>query len=77
MEYDQDKRVWRPCDLKIEHHFPDVYLLSDENEEELSKRIFKAFFFYSDTINVRKESVEINRATPSWKVDIETYELNK
>ena len=77
MEYDQDKRVWRPCDLKIEHHFPDVYLLSDENEEELSKRIFKAFFFYSDTINVRKESVEINRATPSWTDDMETYELNK
>lgn len=73
-EYDIDDRCWRPTDLRVEHHFPDVYLISDPNTNTLeSNRIFKTFFFYSDTMNVQDETIPISHATPSWDADMRTY----
>lgn len=77
-EYDNDNRVWRPYPLKINRHFPDVYIPTDPNEKTPSlNRIFKTFFFYSDTMNVLEEAGDIERATASWDEDMEMYELDK
>ena len=77
-EYDIDNQVWRPYNLDITRHFPDVYLLNDPNSEtpQLNK-IFKAFFFYSDTMNVLNPSDDISRATASWDKDMQEYEFDK
>lgn len=73
-EYDVDDRCWRPSEIKIEHHFPDVYLLDDPNTDVLeSNRIFKTFFFYSDTMNVLGETIPSIHASPSWDDDMRTY----
>jgi len=75
-EYDMDNNVWRPCILNIERHFPDVYLMNDPKEDNPTpNRIFKSFFFYSDTPNVVKQSEDIIRATYSWDKDVEEYEF--
>lgn len=77
-EYNTDDRVWRPYPLKIQRHFPDVYILKDPKEETPSlNRIFKSFFFYSDTINVLNESNDIIRATASWDDDVQEYEIER
>lgn len=76
-EYNIKKEVWRPVELKADYHFPDVYIISDPNNKPLEDRIFKAFIFYSDTINVLKESVDIRRATPEYDSDLNEYEINK
>lgn len=76
-EYDPDDKVWRPYQLTISRRFPDVYLLKDPKEENPTlNRIFKAFFFYSDTMNVLNESNDIVRATPTWDEDMQEYELS-
>ena len=76
-EYDIDDRVWRPSDIVVEHHFPDVYLLSDPVKEELtSDRIFKSFLFYSDTANVRELSSNVIEPTSSWENDTRRYYLD-
>ena len=73
-EYDDKNEVWRPYPLKFTQHFPDVYTLNDPQEEVPSlNRVFKTFFFYSDTINVLDESDDIIRATPSWDNDMMEY----
>ena len=77
-EYYQEDDVWRPYPLKITRHFPDVYLPVDESEKVPSlNRIFKTFFFYSDTMNVLDESGDIVRATPSWDKDINEYHIDQ
>lgn len=77
-EYYPDDQVWRPYHLNIERHFPDVYIPTIENEKIPSlNRLFKSFFFYSDTINVREESNDIVRATPSWDEDVEEYHFDQ
>ncbi len=77
-EYDIDKQVWRPYPLSINRHFPDVYILKDEKEKTPSlNRIFKSFFFYSDTMNVVNQSSDIVRPTQSWDNDIEEYHINQ
>ena len=76
-EYNIKKEVWRPVELKAEYHFPDVYIISDPNNKVLGDRIFKAFVFYSDTINVLKESVNITRPTGHYDKDMEEYEYDK
>lgn len=76
-EYNIEKEVWRPIQLKVEYHFPDVYILSDPTNKSLENRIFKAFLFYSDMINIRKESVDIVKPTPDYDKDIHEYEYNK
>ena len=77
-EYDHDANVWRPYELNIEHHFPDVYLLTDPKEEyPTENRVFKAFFFYSDTMNTRNIAPNISRATASWDDDMNAYETDK
>lgn len=74
-EYDHDLDVWRPYVLDIERHFPDAYTLSDPNEETITpNRVFKAFFFYSDSMNVKNPSSDIYHSTPSWDSDMEAYE---
>lgn len=77
-EYYPDDQVWRPYNLSISRKFPDVYLPTDTNEEVPSlNRVFKAFFFYSDTINVLDESNKIVRATASWDNDVEEYHFDQ
>lgn len=77
-EYDVTTKVWRPYPLTLTRHFPDVYLLKDPKEPiPRANRVFKTFFFYSDTMNVLKESSDIVRATPSWDNDVEEYELDQ
>ena len=66
-ELDPRRETWRPVELSIDRRFPDVYLATDPKEEIPSyNRIFKAFFFYSDTMNVLEESNGIIRDTPFW-----------
>jgi hypothetical protein len=73
-EYDIEAKVWRPYPLQIDRKFPDVYLLKDGSELIPSlNRIFKAFFFYSDTINVRDEYNDIIKSTTSWDEDVLSY----
>ena len=73
-EYDDKDEVWRPYPLELTHHFPDVYTLKDPSQEVPAlNRVFKSFFFYSDTINVLEESDDIIRATPSWDNDMIEY----
>lgn len=73
-EYDNIDKVWRPIPLELTRHFPDVYLINDPNEDTPSlNRIFKAFFFYSDTMNVLNESRNISNATPNWDNDTIKY----
>lgn len=73
-EYNIDDRVWRPFHLEMEHHFPDVYVPKDPQQVgEPTNRIFKAFFFYSDTINVLNESRAISNPTPDWSDDSQEY----
>lgn len=77
-EFDADDRVWRPYPLKLERHFPDVYTLVDPHEQTPTiNRVFKSFFFYSDTMDVLHESGEIDRATPDWEHDMIEYEYEK
>jgi len=77
-EWDNDDKVWRPYHLNITRHFPDVYFPKDPASDtaELG-RIFKAFFFYSDTMNVLNQSEEIVDATPAWDVDMQEYEFDR
>lgn len=77
-EYDPENCVWRPYPLKITRHFPDVYLPEDESENiPRLNRLFKAFFFYSDTIGIRELSSDIIRATPSWDDDVKEYHFDQ
>ena len=74
-EYDINDQVWRPCVLEIERHFPDVYTFKDpENEEVVPDRVFKAFFFYSDTMNIN-QTTDIINPTASWDNDLKEYDL--
>lgn len=73
-EYDEKCKVWRPIPLEISRHFPDVYLAKDPTEEiPTLNRIFKAFFFYSDTMNVLNEARVIDESTPMWDEDTIKY----
>lgn len=77
-EYDADNQVWRPYPLSISRHFPDVYIPKDPTEDTPSlNRIFKAFFFYSDTMNVLEESNDMIRPTQTWDEDIEEYHIDQ
>lgn len=73
-EYDDEDFVWRPVNMLIEHHFPDVYLMKNpDGSTPEHGRVFKAFFFYSDTMNVTNQSEPIVKPTPSWDEDMEEY----
>lgn len=77
-EYYPEDEVWRPYPLTIQRHFPDVYIASIDTEKvPRLNRLFKSFFFYSDTINVREESNDIIRATPSWDEDMTEYHFEQ
>lgn len=77
-EFDVDDRVWRPYPLSLTRHFPDVYTIKDDCENVPTlNRIFKSFFFYSDTMDVLHERGDIVRATPSWTDDMVEYEYEK
>lgn len=77
-EYDPDTKTWRPYPLTMTHHFPDVYIPVDETEASPTpNRIFKAFFFYSDTMNILNESSDIIRPTASWDEDVQEYRFDQ
>lgn len=77
-EYDSVEKVWRPYQLDLTRHFPDVYVPVDPKQPTPAlNRIFKAFFFYSDTMDVLHETSDIVRATPSWDNDIQEYEIEQ
>lgn len=53
-EYDKDKLVWRPVSKNIKHYYPDAYMIEPKADEASSTNsVYKAFFFYSDTLNTR------------------------
>lgn len=73
-EYDNDDHVWRPKSRTITHHFPDVYTVAPNEGEYIEEfKVYKAFFFYSDTINPREISNELKKAHPSWDEDLLQY----
>lgn len=73
-QYDTVKNTWRPVNMKIEHHFPDVYILSNlDGSIPNVDQVYKAFIFYSDTMNVRDVSAPISRPTPAYDHDMEEY----
>ena len=73
-EYDLNDEVWRPVSFTIDRYFPDVYIIRDpDNSTPETNRVFKAFFFYADTMNVLNESRDIERATPAWDENIIEY----
>ena len=77
-EYDNDKQVWRPYPLSVSRHFPDVYVMNDGDEEVPTlNRVFKAFFFYSDTMNVTNVASDIIRPTNTWDEDVDNYHINQ
>lgn len=77
-EYDAGTKTWRPFPLTMTHHFPDVYIPTDESEATPTpNRIFKTFFFYSDTMNIMNESSDIIRPTASWDEDIQEYHFEQ
>lgn len=76
-EFYPDEQVWRPIPLNMVYHFPDVYLPEYGNEVPAPGRIFKAFFFYSDTINVLDPVGDIVEATPSWDEDVQEYHIDR
>lgn len=77
-EYDFDNKVWKPYPLNVKHQFPDVYIPTESNSDKsIANRIFKTFFFYSDTINEIDKSTEIKESSPSWDDDINQYEIEK
>lgn len=86
-EYDMDDKVWRPTVLHISRNFPDVYRMDiqvgvDSEGNPIygvpdSNKLYKAMFFYSDTMNVNKRTGDIIRATPSWDVDMAEYMYNR
>lgn len=77
-EFYDDGHVWRPYPLKFTRHFPDVYIPVDTTDKTPRlDRVFKAFFFYSDTINVLDQDTDIRRATPSWDNDIAEYNFDR
>lgn len=73
-EYDMTTDSWRPYPLEISYHFPDVYIMNDTDKTKpLSNRIFKTFFFYSDTMNVVQEYRELDHSTPDWDNTVDEY----
>lgn len=69
-EYDVDDLVWRPApSMTVTRHFPDVYLFN-QKKETIPNKIYKAFIFYSDTMDVLNETRPIERATPVWDDEI-------
>lgn len=53
-EYNIDDTVWRPVSKKITRYYPDVYYIESFDGTTNPNGVYKAFFFYSDTINVRQ-----------------------
>lgn len=75
-EYNLDDKSWKPnLDIKVEYKYPDVYILS--SKEKIAGKIFKAFIFYTDLLNVREELTEHRKSTPKWDIDLKQYELEK
>lgn len=74
-EYDVEDEVWRPRSRKVTHQFPDVYFIGSPNNEPIEPNlVFKAFFFYSDTINPRELSSDLTKSNPAWDEELLQYE---
>jgi hypothetical protein len=74
-EYDTVDQVWRPKAREIIQHFPDVYFVKPLSNETINPNgVYKAFFFYSDTINPRELSNDIMPLTPSYDDVLYRYE---
>ena len=77
-EYNFKDQTWKPViDYEIKYCYPETYLVSLTDESELTGRIFKAFIFYSDLVNVREEVVDKINPTVNWETDLTEFELNK
>ena len=76
-EYDMEKNVWRPCVLEVEHHFPDVYTLNtpDSSVPE-ENHVYKAFFFYTDDMNILTPATDFVEPTNSWDVDVNAFMIH-
>ncbi|MBD5585443.1 MAG: hypothetical protein HDQ88_10205 [Clostridia bacterium] len=76
-ELDQDTMTWYPYDMDVKYVYPDVYLLSDPSGAPITNRIFKAFFFYTDDINVTEPSKDMEPASVDWGDDVHAYYFNQ
>lgn len=75
LKYDSRKQVWRPTAVTIEHHFPDVYTISPlAGEPTDPSAIYKAFVFYSDTINVREPVSDPTVSKPQFDEELTEYQ---
>ena len=76
-EYDNKNFCWKPnFEVKVSYKYPDVYIL-ELKEEELTNRIFKAFIFYTDLMNVREEVIDKVEPSADWEKDLKEFELEK
>lgn len=76
MEYDSNSKTWFPADdINIEWKYPDIYLLS--SSKDVSNKIFKAFIFYTDIMNVTHELIDYMEPSSSWIIDNEKFTYNK
>ena len=76
-EYNFNDRAWIPnLNVKVQYCYPDVYLLSIDNED-ISNRIFKAFIFYSDLINIREEITDQIESSVQWEEDLNNYKIDQ
>lgn len=65
---------WLPTDIKVIRHFPDVYTLAyPDGSIPAPKTILKAFFFYSDTMNVREISKTPDEIIPEYDEMLSKY----
>ena len=75
-EYNFTDGSWKPNpNIKVEYKYPDVYILS--SDQNIAGKIFKAFIFYTDLLNVREELSEHRKSTSKWDIDLKQYELEK
>lgn len=77
-KYDVSCNTWRPVNMNVRHQFPDVYIITKpDGSIPENGEVYKAFFFYSDTINVREISSPIRHATPAYDEDMQEYMYDK
>jgi len=69
--YEPSEEVWRPTGRKFTRHFPDVYTIEPADVEP--PRVYKAFFFYSDTPNVRETSTERRKSDIHYDEEMLAY----
>jgi hypothetical protein len=73
-QYDPIVHTWRPVSKEVVHHYPDAYMLQPIGGGlEDPAAVFKAFFFYSDTINTKDIIDEAIDNIPQYDAEFEAH----